>query len=92
MRNHLEENILPGVALYQTLLEDEHTRERAMQLVEEAFEEWGTSNQQVMERLGRLSIFYWLLRAMVKVGVLGIGHSRRPIQMKAQIMGHPGVP
>lgn len=67
LRNHLEENILPGVALYQTLLRDEHTRESAVQLVERAFQEWGASNRRAMERLGRLPIFYWLLRAMVKM-------------------------
>jgi hypothetical protein len=66
LREHLEENILPGVALYQTLLEDEDTRERAAQLVEGAFRALASSSRQVMGRLGRLPVFYWLLRIMVK--------------------------
>ncbi len=67
LRQHLEKNILPGVALYQALLGDQDTQERALSLVESAFREWGASSRQTMERLGRLPIFYWLLRAMVRV-------------------------
>ena len=69
LRRHLEGNILPGAALYQTLLRDEDTRERAVSLVEEAFREWGMSNRRAMEWLGRLPIFYWLLRTMTRVAM-----------------------
>jgi hypothetical protein len=66
LRKHLEENILPGVALYQTLLADEETREGAEQLVEAAFRAWAASGRRSMERLGRLPFFYWLLRALIR--------------------------
>jgi hypothetical protein len=66
LRQHLEENILPGVALYQTLLDAEDIRELVMPLVEAAFEEWAVANRQRMERLGRLPVFYRLLRALAR--------------------------
>ena len=66
LRQHLEENILPGVALYQALLAGEGTQERAEQLVEAAFRAWAVSGRRAMERLGRLPIFYWLLRALIR--------------------------
>lgn len=66
LRKHLEENILPGVALYQTLLGDEDMRERAEELVEAVFRAWGTSSRQSIEPMGRLPFFYGLLRVMVK--------------------------
>jgi hypothetical protein len=54
------------VALYQTLLSDQGNQERALSLVEAAFDEWAVSNRRSMERLGRLPVFYWLLRALVR--------------------------
>lgn len=66
LRNHLEQNILPGIALYQTLLGDPDTQQRAMRLVEAAFGEWVALNRRRMEWLGRLPIFYWLMRAAIK--------------------------
>lgn len=67
LRQHLEENILPGVALYQTLLEEEGSQEQAMRLVKAAFDEWSVPNRRFMERLGRLPFFYGLMRALVRV-------------------------
>ena len=69
LRQHMEKSILPGVALYQTLLGDEETQGRALELVEGAFREWSMSNRQMMERLGRLPVFYWLLRAMTRIAM-----------------------
>jgi hypothetical protein len=67
LRQHLEGNILPGIALYQTLLDDPDTQQRSMDLVRAAFGEWAIANRRPMERLGRLPIFYGLMRAVIKV-------------------------
>jgi hypothetical protein len=67
LRQHLEGNILPGIALYQTLLDDPDTQQRSMDLVRVAFGEWAIANRRPMERLGRLPIFYGLMRAVIKV-------------------------
>ena len=66
LRQHLEENILPGIALYQALLDDPDTQQRSMDLVEAAFTEWAAPNRRFMERLGRLPFFYGLMRALIK--------------------------
>jgi hypothetical protein len=66
LRQHLEENILPGVALYQTLLNDKGTRANAMELTETAFTGMGAAGRRRMERLGRLPFFYGLMRVLTK--------------------------
>jgi hypothetical protein len=66
LRQHLEERILPGIALYQVLLEDVGAREAAMEIVDEVFWEWGISSRRAPERAGRLPLFYWLIRFMMK--------------------------
>jgi hypothetical protein len=66
LRNHLERNILPGIALYQTLKSGEGTEGQALQLAELAFHEWGMASRQTMTRVGRLPFFYWLLRVTAK--------------------------
>jgi hypothetical protein len=66
LRQHLEENILPGVALYRALLADEDTRDRAEQLIEGAFRAWAESGRRSMARLGRLPFFYGLLRVLIR--------------------------
>ncbi|NIV39634.1 MAG: hypothetical protein GWN58_62565, partial [Anaerolineae bacterium] len=66
LRQHLEGNILPGIALYQTLLEDPEAQQRSMDLVEAAFREWAAPNRRFMERLGRLPFFYGLMRVLIK--------------------------
>jgi hypothetical protein len=63
LRQHLEENILPGVALYRTLLAGEDTRDRAEQLVEGAFRAWAESGRRSM---ARLPFFYGLLRVLIR--------------------------
>jgi hypothetical protein len=66
LRQHLEGNILPGIALYQTLLDDPDTQQRSMDLAEAAFTAWAAPNRRFMERLGRLPFFYGLMRALIK--------------------------
>ena len=66
LRQHLEESILPGVALYQTLLNDEGTRANAMELTEIAFTGMGAAGRRRMERLGRLPFFFGLMRVLIK--------------------------
>lgn len=62
LAKHLEESILPGIALYQALLADPDTQQRSMDLVEAAFGEWAASRRKALEPLARHSIFYWLMR------------------------------
>ena len=62
LAKHLEESILPGIALYQTLLDDPDTQQTSMDLVEVAFGEWAASRRKALEPLARRSIFYWLMR------------------------------
>jgi hypothetical protein len=66
LRRHLEESLLPGIALYRALLADPDTQERALPLFEAMMEAWGLSRRTSMEMVGRLPIFYWLIRATVK--------------------------
>jgi hypothetical protein len=62
LAKHLEESILPGIALYQTLLHDPEIQQSSMDLVEAAFGEWAASRRKALEPLARRSIFYWLMR------------------------------
>ena len=67
LRRHLEENILPGVALYRALLADPETGERAMPLFEVAVEAWAASQRKSLEWLARLPVYYWLMRLVIKL-------------------------
>ena len=66
LRRHLEENLLPGVALYRALLVDPETCDEAMPLFEVAVEAWAASQRKSLERLARLPVYYWLMRAVIK--------------------------
>jgi hypothetical protein len=66
LRQHLEESILPGIALYQALMDDPDTLQRAMALVERVCTDWAVPNRQRMERLGRLPFYYTLMRVVIK--------------------------
>jgi len=66
LRKHLEERLLPGIALYQTLLAEQEPQERAAQLFEQGWAEWGKVRRQSMEQLGRLPMFYTILRLIIK--------------------------
>ena len=66
LAKHLVDSILPGIAFYQTLLEDPETQQRSMDLVEAAFGQWAASRRKALEPLARRSIFYWLMRFTTK--------------------------
>ena len=66
LRQHLEEGILPGVALYQTLLDDPDTGQAALELAEAALAEGALAGRRSMERLGRLPFYFWLMRVLIK--------------------------
>ena len=66
LRQHLAEGILPGIALYQTLLEDPDTQQASLDLVEAALAEGAASSRRSMELLGRLPLYYWLMRVVIK--------------------------
>ena len=65
LRQHLEGGILPGVALYRTLLAECETQEEAMSLTGVVFQEWAAEDRKRMERLARLPGYYWILRATI---------------------------
>ena len=66
LAKHLEESILPGIALYQALLDDPETQQRSMDLVEAAFGEWAAARRKALEPLARRPLFYWLMRLTTK--------------------------
>jgi len=66
LAKHLQHSILPGIALYQALLDDPSTQQRSMDLVEAAFGEWAASRRRALQPLARRSIFYWLMRFTTK--------------------------
>ena len=66
LAKHLEEGILPGIALYQTLQDDSDTQQQSLDLVEAALAEGAASRRRSMERLGRLPLYYWLMRVVIK--------------------------
>jgi hypothetical protein len=69
LRDHLNKNILPGVALYQILREDEREMNEALSVVEHLFVQGTRSAQRPIQLLARLPIFFRVLRA-VTPGVL----------------------
>ncbi len=66
LQKHLDESILPGLALYQALQAQGYDTEPALVLVERAFEAWGAVGQKGMSKLGRLPFFYQLLRLLTR--------------------------
>jgi hypothetical protein len=66
LRRHLEESLLPGIALYQALSADPQAGDHALPHFEAVLEAWGLSRRKSLEFVGRLPIFYWLMRATVK--------------------------
>jgi hypothetical protein len=67
LRQHLAGSILPGIALYQALLDDPDTQQRSMGLVKAVCTEWAVSNRWFVRRLGRLPMCYGLMRAAIKL-------------------------
>jgi hypothetical protein len=66
LRRHLAEGILPGVALYQTLLDDPDTQQASLDLAEAALAEGALARRRSMQRLARLPFYYGLMRAVIK--------------------------
>jgi hypothetical protein len=66
LRSHLEENILPGLALYQTLRAAGHSQESALAIVDRVFEVQAQPGRRIMALIGRLPMAYRLLHLLVR--------------------------
>ena len=66
LQTHLEENILPGLALYQVLREARYGEEEALEITAEAFAAWGQRGRRRMRMLGRLPFAYQVIRLLVR--------------------------
>jgi nucleotidyltransferase/DNA polymerase involved in DNA repair len=66
LREHLEENILPGLALYETLRQDGHHERAALKTVERLFALSMAPRRRQLERMGRLPFFFGLLRVVTR--------------------------
>lgn len=66
LRDHLEEHILPGLAVYQTLLEDGLEKEAALELCSELVALQSRKVNQIMRKVGDKPFFFFLLRKIVR--------------------------
>jgi hypothetical protein len=66
LRWHLQEYILPGLALYQHLRADGLDQEAALAQIDHYFEALAEPGRRKMKRLGRLPMIYPLLRVLIK--------------------------
>ena len=66
LRQHLEENILPGLALYQVLRAGGYDEAGALQLTERLLTVDLLRRRRPLELLGRLPFFFSLLRAVTR--------------------------
>ena len=66
LRKHLEDNILPGLALYQVLRGEGHGEADALQTVERLQAVDLLRQRRPLELLGRLPFFFSLLRAVTR--------------------------
>lgn len=66
LRQHLEENILPGLALYQVLRDDGYDEADALRTTERLLAADLLRQRRPLELLGRLPFFFWLLRAVTR--------------------------
>jgi hypothetical protein len=66
LRQHLEENILPALALYQALLEADQRPSQALVIVEQLFHAALLKKRKQLQFLGRLPFFFTLLRIVTK--------------------------
>ncbi|MGD8625429.1 MAG: L-2-amino-thiazoline-4-carboxylic acid hydrolase [Anaerolineae bacterium] len=66
LREHLEENILPGLALYQALLEAGQRPSQALDLVQQLFYAALRKRRKQLKFLGRLPFFFTLLRIVTR--------------------------
>lgn len=66
LRTHLENHILPGLALYQELRADGLEQDDALNLTASLFAGSVEPQQRSMARLGRLPFFYSLLKLVIR--------------------------
>lgn len=66
LRHHLVNGILPGLALYQLLLEEGKNQLEALERIDQIFEGLFLKNQVSMKKLGRLPFIYPILRLIIK--------------------------
>jgi len=66
LRMHLEDNILPGLALYQVLRGEGQSEEAALKSVERLFEAAMEPRRRQTAMIGRLPIFYHLTRGSTR--------------------------
>ncbi|MBN1661787.1 MAG: L-2-amino-thiazoline-4-carboxylic acid hydrolase [Anaerolineae bacterium] len=66
LRAHLEDNILPGLALYRALRQDGHHEQAALKTVERMFAASMGPRRRQLARLGRLPFFFGLLRIVTR--------------------------
>jgi hypothetical protein len=66
LQNHLERSILPGIALYQSILAFGYPQEQALVIMEAAFREWVKPTRKRIVGLGRLPFYFHLMRVMIK--------------------------
>ena len=66
LRRHLEETILPGLALYQVLREVGYVEKEALQITAQGFEAWGRQARRRMKMLGRMPFAYQAVRLLAR--------------------------
>jgi hypothetical protein len=66
LKRHLIEGILPGLAFYQILRESGESQEKALTIIDQAFEQLFSDNQVKLNKLGRLPFIYPILRLYIK--------------------------
>jgi hypothetical protein len=66
LQEHLDKSILPGIAIYQSLLAYGYPKEEALGIMEAVFREWSKTMRRRMKRLGRLPFYYGILRLLIK--------------------------
>ncbi|HPH97619.1 MAG TPA: L-2-amino-thiazoline-4-carboxylic acid hydrolase [Anaerolineaceae bacterium] len=66
LRDHLEEHILPGLALYQVLLEDGMEKDAALELCAEMIALHAREVNRVVQKIGGQPFFFFLLRKIIR--------------------------
>jgi hypothetical protein len=66
LQRHLNEGILPGLALYQILRENGEPQDSALTIINHIFEELFSDNRSRMKTLGKLPFIYNILRLVIK--------------------------
>lgn len=69
LKHHLVQGILPGLAYYQILREDGKSQESALEKIDQVFKEMYAGYVKSMQRLGRLPLFYPILRAYIRTAM-----------------------